>query len=95
VAYPNPYRESECTNQDVAGTCQVHFKNFPAQSLLQIFTLAGDLVQEISNTSGAIGTRSWDTRNGAGESVASGVYIYKVTDLTSGQDSYGRLAVIR
>ena len=95
VAYPNPYREAECSNLDKAGTCQVHFKNVPAKSLLQIFTLAGDLVVEFNNSNGIVGTLSWDTNNGAGESVASGVYMYKATDLTSGQESFGRLAVIR
>ena len=73
----------------------MHFKNVPAQSQLQIFTLSGDLVREINNTNGAVGTLSWDTNNGAGESVASGVYIFKATDLSSGQQSFGRLAVIR
>jgi hypothetical protein len=94
-AYPNPYRQAECTSIDAAGTCQVHFKNVPGQSRLFIYTLAGDLVKEIRNDNSATGTLSWDTRNGAGEEVASGVYIYKVSDLTSGEESFGRLAVIR
>jgi len=95
VAYPNPYRQSECSMLDRGGTCQVHFKNVPQRSQLFIYTLAGDLVKEIRNDNNGPGTLSWDTRNGAGEEVASGVYIYKVADLTSGEESYGRLAVIR
>jgi len=95
VAYPNPYRESECSMQDAAGTCQVHFKNMPAQGTLQVFTMSGDLVWEKSSNNDNPGTISWDTNNGAGESVASGVYIYKITDLSSGQQSFGRLTVIR
>jgi hypothetical protein len=94
-AYPNPYRQAECSTFDVAGTCQVHFKNVPGRSQLFIYTLAGDLVKEIRNNNSDTGTLSWDTRNGAGEEVASGVYIYKVADLTSGEESFGRLAVIR
>jgi hypothetical protein len=96
VAYPNPFRQAECDAvNDPEGTCNVHFKNLPARSLLVIYTLAGDLVREIEHDNPVTGTISWDTRNGKNNEVASGVYIYKIIDLGSGEESFGRLAVIR
>jgi hypothetical protein len=96
VAFPNPYRQVECDQvTDPEGTCNVHFKNLPARSRLVIYTLAGDLVQEIEHDDSVTGTISWNTRNGKNNEVASGVYIYKIIDLGSGQESFGRLAIIR
>jgi len=57
-------------------------------------------VQEFShpedgNAQDPPGTLRWNTTNASGEEVASGVYIYKIVDLSSGQESFGRLAIIR
>jgi len=57
--------------------------------------VAGDLVLQRDQLSSTEGTIQWDTRNQSGEKVASGVYIYKIVDIDSGQQSYGRLAIIR
>jgi hypothetical protein len=96
-AVPNPYRESLCDPSDRASTCTVRFIHLPPKGILRIFTLAGDLVREFDIEAGVddVGTLRWDTNNGAGASVASGVYIYQIVDLSSGQESFGRLAIIR
>jgi hypothetical protein len=96
-AVPNPFRESLCDPADRATTCTVRFIHLPPKGILRIFTLAGDLVRDFDIASGVdeVGTLRWDTNNGAGSSVASGVYIYQIVDLTSGQESFGRLAIIR
>lgn len=96
VAFPNPFRQTECDRLfDPDGTCNVHFKNLPPRSQLLIYTLAGDLVQTIDHASSTVGTISWDTKNGQGLEVASGVYIYKIVDFTAGGESFGRLTIIR
>jgi len=64
---------------------------------VQIFTLAGDLVRELDNvnTEGVErGNIQWDTRNAEGNQVASGVYIYRVTDAT-GAEFVSKVTIIR
>ena len=99
-AVPNPYRQVDCDPADPISTCSVRFIRMPPRGMLSIFTLAGDLVQEFShpedgNAQDPPGTLRWNTTNASGEEVASGVYIYKIVDLSSGQESFGRLAIIR
>jgi hypothetical protein len=99
-AVPNPFRQSECDPAEFATTCTVRFINLPPRGTLLIYTLAGDLVREFNHpenlSAGDVpGTLRWDTLNGAREPIASGIYIFKIIDLESGQQSFGRLAVIR
>ena len=94
AAVPNPFRES-AIDPSRAETQKVSFINSPPRGTLYIFTLAGDLVYQRDHTLPAIGTIDWDTRNQSNQPVASGVYIYKIVDLVSGEQSYGRLAIIR
>jgi hypothetical protein len=94
AAVPNPYRESTA-DRNRPETQVVQFINAPTHGVLYVFTLAGDLVLEREHGPTTAGTIEWDTRNRAGEKVASGVYIYKIVDLDSGRESFGRLAVIR
>lgn len=94
AAVPNPYRESE----SIAGapeTQVVQFINSPPRGTLLIWTVAGDLVRTIVQDDASVGVLEWDTKNDSGEKVTSGVYIYKIVDLVSGQQSFGRLVVIR
>jgi hypothetical protein len=99
-AVPNPYRQVDCIAADPLSTCSVRFIRMPTRGTLLIFTLAGDLVREFSHPEDASnmdppGTLRWNTQNTAGQEVASGIYIYRIVDLTSGQESFGRLAIIR
>lgn len=99
-AVPNPYRQVNCDRSDPLSTCTVRFIRMPTRGTLFIFTMAGDLVREFHHPEDAAsgdvpGTLRWDTANQSGNEVASGVYIYKIVDLESGRESFGRLAIIR
>jgi hypothetical protein len=102
-AYPNPYRQRDCDSrraQDPDLHCNVFFENMPPRGRLFIYTMAGDLVVRFNhpddqNRDDPRGVLRWNTENGRGSQVASGVYIYKIVDLASGQESFGRLAIIR
>ena len=99
-AVPNPYRQVDCDQLDPQSTCTVRFIRMPQRGTLLIFTLAGDRVREFNHPADASagdppGTLRWDTQNAAGQAVASGVYIYKIVDLNSGLESFGRVAIIR
>jgi hypothetical protein len=94
AAVPNPFRESEIVDGSPE-TQVVQFINSPPRGTLYLWTISGDLVRTITQDQPDVGVLEWDTRNEAGEKVASGVYIYKVVDLVSGQEAFGRLIVIR
>ena len=82
---------------DIGETSSVRFVNVTASSRVEIYTLAGDLVQELDNVVFAgeeRGNIEWDTRNAEGELVASGVYIYRVTD-DDGNEVVEKFTVVR
>jgi len=85
LVYPNPWRSDKHPGTPVL------FSSLTADSTVKIFTMSGYLVRSLSPTSGKA---SWDLKNDSGEMVASGIYLYSVTD-TSGNKSQGKLAVIR
>ncbi|MCX5788392.1 MAG: T9SS type A sorting domain-containing protein [Elusimicrobia bacterium] len=72
----------------------ITFTNLPSEGAIEIYTLSGQLVRriDIPATLGVFQLQ-WDVRNGAGQAVVSGVYIWKVASQTSHKT--GRLMVIR
>jgi hypothetical protein len=92
---PNPLVRS--AGWDLNGASSIRIVNVTASSKAEIYTVAGDLVREIENVDFAgvdRGNIEWDTRNSEGEPVASGVYIYRVTD-DQGGEILGRFTIIR
>jgi len=80
LAYPNPFVIRY-------GTETVRF-NYSGRAEIAIYTLAGELIRQIPING------EWDGRNAAGELVASGVYLFS---LTNSEDEVGRgkILVIR
>jgi len=95
-AVPNPYRTggSRLTTENYHNfpDDKIRFVNVPSVCTIKIFTISGDLVWDYAHNGG--GNIEWDAINRGGESVASGVYIYKVEDPGGGQ-MFGRLIIIR
>jgi ligand-binding sensor domain-containing protein len=79
--YPNPFVIRQ-------GTEKLTFDRLPYRAEIKIFTVAGELVREISSGD------KWDGRNEAGLLVSGGVYLFYVTD-DSGDEAMGKIAVIR
>lgn len=73
---PNPFRAGEAWDQ--AGGNEVHFINLPPAAKITIYTIAGDLVKEIDHNDPVRDFAIWDLRNGSGEDVSSGIYVYRV-----------------
>ena len=96
-AVPNPYRSgsSQFTTENYHNfpDKKLRFVNVPKWCDLKVYTPAGDLVWEFSQTDGP-GNIEWDTKNLDGEEVASGVYLYRL-ESDSGNWMYGRIIIIR
>lgn len=85
------------TNDDPTGT-KVEFRNLPgAAGIIRIYTLAGDLVQELRfDGRNGVGTLEWDLVSRNGQDITSGVYIFSI-DSDGGQfdRTIGKFTVIR
>ncbi len=99
LVVPNPYRASEEWN--VGGQHELHFINLPERAKIKIYTLAGDLVQELVHDARPNGRditsirdfKRWDLKNASGRDVSSGIYVFRVeSDAFAYQ---GRFVVIR
>ena len=80
VAFPNPFVIDD--NDD-----RLSF-NFAESGDVRIFTIAGELVRETS-----VGV-PWDGKNEVGENVASGVYVFVITD-GDGNVGKGKFLLVR
>ncbi|MCP4567705.1 MAG: hypothetical protein GY841_09010 [FCB group bacterium] len=80
LTYPNPFIIRH-------GTELVRF-GYTGNAEISIFTLAGEMVREIPVTG------VWDGRNEQGEPVASGVYLFTLTD-RDGNVGRGKLLLVR
>jgi hypothetical protein len=77
---PNPYRAHEAWDQ--AGSNEVHFINLPTKATIKIFTVAGDLVAVLQHDDTVRDFERWNLKNGNGQDVASGIYMYRVDSST-------------
>ena len=84
-------------NDDPTGI-KVEFRNLPQSSgKVRIFTMAGDLVQELSfDGSLGVGSLKWDLVSRSGQDVTSGVYVFAVeADDNNFGRFIGKFVVIR
>ncbi|MDD4051956.1 MAG: hypothetical protein PHR28_08680 [candidate division Zixibacteria bacterium] len=107
IVYPNPYRidggyaGSGYENRDRTRSAErsraIHFANLPQTCTIRIYTLAGDLVKEISHDFAAGGSESqhevWDVVSRNTQAVATGIYLWQVDSEMGSQ--IGKLVIIK
>ncbi|MBN2070856.1 MAG: hypothetical protein JW814_05305 [Candidatus Krumholzibacteriota bacterium] len=85
-------------NMDDPTGIKVEFRNLPeGECTVRIFTLSGDLVEELYHNSGdSGGTLVWDLVSRNGQNVTSGVYLFAVESRNSSIDrTIGKFVIIR
>jgi len=94
--YPNPYRPGSAGDYgDPALGEGVVFNGLTARAAITIFTVAGERVTKLDEEDGD-GVLVWDTKNDSGQKVASGVYVYFITNPDDkSQKAKGRFAIMR
>lgn len=85
LPYPNPWHTRKHAGMPMT------FGNLTAQAQVKIFTVSGHWVKSIDAVGGLA---TWDLTNDAGQNVASGLYIYVVTN-NAGDRARGQIAVVR
>ena len=83
--YPNPWRSDKHSGQNMT------FDGLVTGTTIKIFTVSGHKVKELQGDGPSI---PWDLTNDSGVKVASGIYVYLVTD-SQGDKVRGKLAVIK
>ncbi|UCF79092.1 MAG: T9SS type A sorting domain-containing protein [Candidatus Eiseniibacteriota bacterium] len=86
IVYPNPFRPRSAKDH------VLKFIGLTDRVEIKIFTLSGDIVwsRRLTYTGGGA---TWDGRNLEGKEVASGLYVYQITN-ARGEKSTGRISVI-
>jgi hypothetical protein len=85
VVYPNPWDKRK------DGGKPIKFANLTDPATVRIFTVSGHWVKSVKAENGVA---SWDLTNDAGQSVASGLYLYLITNHTD-EKARGKLVIIR
>jgi hypothetical protein len=83
--YPNPWRSDRGYAQ------QVTFALLTGNTTLKIFTVSGHLIKTLNTSNASV---TWDLTNDSGDKVASGIYLYLITD-SQGDKVKGKVAVIK
>ncbi|MBT3604628.1 MAG: hypothetical protein HN521_16340, partial [Candidatus Latescibacteria bacterium] len=90
---PNPYQVQGANFTGQAN--KLLFVNLPAAALIRVFTVTGDLITEISHTSGS-GDEEWPLMiSDNNQFVTSGIYFAHITDTNSGATHIERFVVVR
>jgi len=95
---PNPYRAGSYFDNPGAGAelgRQIWFTNLPPRCTVKVFTVAGDLVRTLEHDDPADGKLAWDVLSEYGRAIASGLYVYVVENLDSGEVQRGKLVIIK
>ena len=89
---PNPYVGTNEAELEEFETL-LGFHHLPAKCTIYVYTLLGNLVDIIHHDS-ATGSEFWDMTTRSNESIASGLYFYRVTT-PDGKEKVGKFAVIK
>jgi hypothetical protein len=84
--YPNPWRLDKH-----AAHPTITFAGLTVGTTIKIFTVSGHEAKELRTDGPSI---SWDLSNESGDKVASGIYLYLITD-SQGDKVRGKVAVIK
>lgn len=96
--FPNPYRAAGLFDGQTGNTeinRKIWFTRLPARCRIQVFTLGGEVVKTIDHEDPNLGMASWNTLTDHGRATATGLYIYAVTDLDTGEVQRGKLVIIK
>ena len=88
---PNPYNPNRQSGH-FPDSPRVQFVGLPTPCTISLYTLAGDLVRELSHDTNT-DAENWDLKNADNRDVSAGVYLYRVD--ADGQFRLGRFVVIR
>ena len=88
--YPNPYKPGSGSRYDAD---YITFSELTRQATIEVYNIAGELVATIEKDSSS-NEEQWGAINDAGKSLASGVYIFYISN-NMGHKKVGRFAIVK
>jgi len=95
---PNPYRAGSLFDNpggELELGRSIWFVNLPPRCTIKVFTVAGDLVRTLHHDDPVDGKQRWDVLSEHGRAIATGLYVYVVENLDSGEIQRGKLVIIK
>ena len=80
--------------EEPGGGNMLRFTQLPNKCTIKIYTVAGEFVASINHDNSFDGNEYWDLKNGSGESISPGLYIYTV-ETPNGEKIVDKFAVVR
>lgn len=74
---------------------RIQFINLPDRCTIDIYTVAGDPVKTLRHESSTLGYEDWNLTSSVGQAVSSGVYLFAVEDLDTGEVQIGSFVIIK
>jgi hypothetical protein len=98
--YPNPYRaaslfDGRATGQERETKRKIWFTGLPPRCRIQVFNLVGEVVKTIEHDDASAGQHQWDLLSDYDRVIASGLYIYAVENLATGEVQRDKLVIIK
>jgi len=87
-AFPVPFRPAQ-------GHTQITFTDLPTAAEITIFTINGERIRRLNKNDSSLDLVWNPVHNEKGERIASGLYIFLMRDLNTGEKKLGKLIVIR
>jgi hypothetical protein len=113
--YPNPYYGRAYWDGLGERERKLYFYNLPANCLIKIYTLSGDVVDSFEHHASGYdgsnigwftrfgsearkmtgGERAWDLISKSDQAIATGLYLFTVTDMDTGDIKRGKFLVVK
>ena len=91
---PNPFIGNSNYFNESPGNSLMRFTHLPQKCTISIYTISGEFVTSIDHDDDFDGSEWWDVRNGRGQEIAPGLYIY-VVETPTGEKKIDKFAVVR
>ena len=91
---PNPYIVNSNYFNESPGNNLLRFTRLPNKCTISIYTVSGEFVTTINHDDPFDGNAFWNLKNGRGEVIAPGLYIY-VVETPDGEKKVDKFAVVR
>jgi hypothetical protein len=91
---PTPFIGNSNYFNESPGNSLMRFNHLPQKCTISIYTISGEFVTSIDHDDNFDGSEWWDVKNGRGQEIAPGLYIY-VVETPTGEKKIDKFAVVR
>ncbi len=94
-AYDPPWEPSPTERAWMEQDRRIQFINLPEHCVIKVYTLTGDYIARIDHRDPVRGYENWNLTSDQGQAIASGLYLFTVEDIRTGDVQVGKFVVIK